>query len=150
MRELLLFCEDSFHENFVVPIIRRIAEDQALSPAIKVASSVGGLPKLVGEFKDLLREVARMKSSPPECIVVVADANCLGHNERKNLFVDMIRNHHPGFEQIGYAAQLGGQEWAEDVAGAMDLTRAEIAEASFGLFTKAIRGRFAAWKTSAH
>ena len=56
-------------------------------------------------------------------------------NEYKNLLRAEIRS-------SGIDAPLGGEEYAEDIAYAMDLAKAEVREPSFGLFLKMVRGLF--------
>ena len=46
----------------------------------------------------------------------------------------------------GIEAPLGGEEFAEDIVDAFDLGQAETKEPSFGLFLKALKGRFNHWK----
>lgn len=46
----------------------------------------------------------------------------------------------------GIDPPLGGEEYAEDIVAAMDLAKAEIEEPSLGLFLKALKGKFNAWK----
>ena len=41
---------------------------------------------------------------------------------------------------------MGGEEFAEDIAMAMNLGRAEVHEPSLGLFLKGLKAQFNAWK----
>jgi len=81
MREICVFCEDSFHEKFVGALLKRLIAEREIE--VKFLSSEGGLPRMHGEFGDFLRDLSRDRLPIPDAIVVVADANCLGHNGRK-------------------------------------------------------------------
>lgn len=99
MREIILFCEDSFHERFVLALLRRFQVEEGLPVAVKVLTSRGGLPRMRSEFKDFLRDLERDRQSPPDSIIVVVDANCMGHNDRKSEMGGAIQAH-PRFEQL--------------------------------------------------
>ena len=43
MREVILFCEDSFHETFVEALLRRLAKEFGIAIKSKSFSSAGGL-----------------------------------------------------------------------------------------------------------
>ena len=47
----------------------------------------------------------------------------------------------------GIEAPLGGEEYAEDIVMAMNLSQIEAREPSLGLFLKSVKARFNAWKT---
>lgn len=51
------------------------------------------------EFKEFLRDVSRQGQPFPDSIVVVVDANCQGHNERKKL-MDGVLARYPTFQQL--------------------------------------------------
>jgi hypothetical protein len=65
MRDILLFCEDSFHEKFIGALLRRFEEEQ------------GGLPRMHAEFSNFLRDLARDRRPLPDAVIAVADANVL-------------------------------------------------------------------------
>ncbi len=196
-RSILLFCEDSFHEKFVAALIHRFNQDYGLNAIVRSYSARGGLPRVHAEFRLFLDYLKRQSDGAPDCIVVVADANCFGFNDRKQLLEKALAQH-AGFEQlVCYAIPdphierwmlvdsaafkevfgrgctlpsvkcakgeykklllteikksridppLGGEEYAEDIVAAMDLAKAEIEEPSLGLFLKALKGKFNAWK----
>lgn len=197
MREITLFCEDSFHEKFIGAMLRRFDRDYGVGVSLSPLSSRGGLSKMHHEFKEFLRDLDRQRQPLPDAIVVVLDANCLGYNERKTL-MDGQLGPYPAFQQLvsyaipdphierwmlvdpiafqlvlgrgctlpaikcakdeyknllrreiresGIEAPLGGEEYAEDLVMAMNLSQVEAHEASFGLFLKSLKARFNAWK----
>lgn len=83
MPEVTLFCEDSFHEKVVGAILARFEREYGVQVLPNFFSARGGLPRMHGEFKDFLRDLSRGRQSPPDALIVVADANCLGYNDRK-------------------------------------------------------------------
>ncbi len=83
MPEVTLFCEDSFHEKLVGAMLARFEKEYGIQILPSFLSARGGLPRMHGEFKDFLRDLSRGRQSPPDALIVVADANCLGYNDRK-------------------------------------------------------------------
>ncbi|MDX2151662.1 MAG: hypothetical protein SFV54_13070 [Bryobacteraceae bacterium] len=104
MPDILMFCEDSFHERFLTALLKRVGRECGVHPDLKVASGRGGLPKLAGEFKDFMRDATRPGLTPLLQILVVADANCLGYHDRRAAFATVVRNFYPSLEQyVEYA-----------------------------------------------
>ena len=83
MPEVALFCEDSFHEKLVGAMLARFEKEYDIQIQPRFFSARGGLPRMHGEFKDFLRDLSRGHQSLPDALIVVADANCLGYNDRK-------------------------------------------------------------------
>lgn len=50
--------------------------------------------------------------------------------------------------ESGIDAPLGGEEFAEDIVRAMDLSRVEVHEASLRLFLRSLKAQFIAWRAS--
>jgi len=103
MRDIFLFCEDSFHERFVGALIRRFEEERWLKVNPVFLSAQGGLPRMQGEFRDFLRDLARDRHRIPDAVVVVADANCLGHHGRRELLEGALARF-PQFQQLVFYA----------------------------------------------
>lgn len=99
MPDIALFCEDSFHEKFIGALIQRLEDERQVGVNPVFLSSQGGLSRMHGEFKDFLRDLARDRQALPDAVIVVADANCLGHNGRKAL-MDGALSHYPQFQQL--------------------------------------------------
>jgi len=99
MPEVTLFCEDSFHEKFVGAVLQRFQQEHQVGVNARFLSSQGGLPRMHGEFKDFLRDLDRERESTPDAVIVVADANCKGYNERRELMNRVVANY-PRFEQL--------------------------------------------------
>ena len=200
MRDISIFCEDSFHENFVGAMLHRFGLDYGVAISCRFLSSRGGLPKMQTEFKEFLRDLGRERIAPPDCILAVLDANCAGYNERKGI-MDRVLETFPRFQQIvsyaipdphierwmlvddmafqavfgrgctlpalkcakneykqllakeirdsGVEPLLGGAEFAEDIVNKMNIGRAEVREASLGLFLRALKMLFNTWSNRA-
>lgn len=95
MREIVLFCEDSFHETFVQAMLARFSTNYGIPIHQTAYSARGGLPRMHGELKQFLRDLRRDEGSAPDALIVVADANCLGHNARRKMFHDIVEAYPP-------------------------------------------------------
>ena len=99
MPEITLFCEDSFHEKFIGAMLRRFGNEYRVGVTPRFLSAQGGLPRMHYEFKDFLRDLSRQRQQLPDSIIVVVDANCEGHNGRKEL-MDGVLAPYPQFQQL--------------------------------------------------
>jgi hypothetical protein len=102
MREISLFCEDSFHERFVGALIKRFQRDYGVAAKVRILSAAGGLPRMHFEFKSFLRDLSRGMSSP-DAVIAVVDANCKEYNGRK-AELDKVLGHYPQFEGVVHYA----------------------------------------------
>ena len=80
MREIVLFGEDYGHEAVLVPLIKRLADEQGADIRVTALSCRHGHGRAVGELADFLRDVATGLAGLPDLIVVAIDANCNGLN----------------------------------------------------------------------
>jgi len=55
------------------------------------------------EFRELLRDLDNERRQLPDCIVVVLDANCIGHTERKQE-IDKVVESYPRFQPLVHCA----------------------------------------------
>jgi len=99
MPEINVFCEDSFHENFVGAMLRRFESEYQVASSFRFLSARGGLPHMHWEFEEFLRDLERGRLPRPDSVVVVLDANCIGYNERKKQMEGVVETH-PQFQQI--------------------------------------------------
>lgn len=99
MPEIIVFCEDSFHEKFVGAMLRRFESEYHVKSSFRILSARGGLSKMHWELGEFLRDLDRGRFSLPDSVVVVVDANCLGYNERKKI-MDRVVEDYPQFQQI--------------------------------------------------
>ena len=82
MPEIALFVEDFAHRQVIGAIVRRIAGDLGLDVRLDWRNVRHGYGRVVREFNDFLRDLARQHGPTPDLIVVATDANCKGLNER--------------------------------------------------------------------
>jgi hypothetical protein len=99
MPEISVFCEDSFHENFVGAMLRRFESEYEVGSSFRFLSARGGLPQMHSEFGEFLRDLAKDRLPLPDSVVVVLDANCAGYNERKKVMARVVESY-PQFQQI--------------------------------------------------
>lgn len=84
-----LFCEDSAHESCARAIISRIARELQIDVNVHVGSARFGLPRLKRELRDFQSSL-RQGSGTPDLLVVVADGNDAGPNERQREVAEVI------------------------------------------------------------
>ncbi len=103
MREIILFCEDSFHEKFVGELVRRFGADYEVDINIRILSAQGGLPKMQNEFKRFLADFNKQSERTPDAVIVVVDANCKGHTSRKKEMDSQLRDYPELQNCVSYA-----------------------------------------------
>lgn len=103
MRDIALFCEDSFHEAYAKALILRICAEVELAANLKTYSATGGLPRMHHEFERFLRDMQRNIVAMPDILVVVLDANCVGYVQRRKL-IDQVVEKYP---QLGPPVVVG-------------------------------------------
>ena len=88
-----LFVEDEHHEMFCQPIIRRFAKNFSLVPIIKPVNVRGGHGRALSELRAFQQalEKNRLPGGMPDLLLVVIDANCLGHQEAKRKIQESIK-----------------------------------------------------------
>ena len=84
-----LFCEDSAHESCARAVISRIARELQIDLNVHVGSARFGLPRLKRELRDF-QSLLRQGSGTPDLLVVVADGNDAGPNERQREVAEVI------------------------------------------------------------
>ena len=73
-----LFVEDRAHEEFLKPLLMRIAQDEHITVWVRVRSATGGHARAIAEFKLYQRVMSRSPLSSAEAglIIVAIDGNC--------------------------------------------------------------------------
>jgi len=99
MLEIIVFCEDSFHQNFVGAMLRRFESEYQVASTFRFLSARGGLPHMHWEFGEFLRDLDRGRL--PRLIRWWScwTRNCMGYNERKQV-MDGVVEKYPQFQQI--------------------------------------------------
>ena len=92
-----LFVEDAAHEEFLKPLIWRLAADEDRSVRIRVRSALGGHPRALAELRLYQRVTGLMASGeiPADVVVVAIDANCSPYATARNRIREAVL---PAFE----------------------------------------------------
>jgi hypothetical protein len=99
MPSLVLFGEDTFHEDFVSVLVRRLSEEYGIQVSIRPYSVRGGITRMHHELGEFLRDLANDDEVLPDAIIAATDANCVGYVERKGVLERVLRNI-PQFEYL--------------------------------------------------
>ena len=83
MRNINLFVEDVAHEDFLVALIQRLANEYNVEINIKASSVRGGRGTVITELKQYLRDLQYNKEDLPDLVIVGTDSNCKGLSERE-------------------------------------------------------------------
>lgn len=84
MRNINLFVEDVAHEDFLIALIRRFAEEYIIEINFKASSVRGGSGTVLSELKQFVRDLQQNKEVHPDLVIVGTDSNCKGLMEREN------------------------------------------------------------------
>lgn len=83
MRRISLFTEDTGHEEFLLPLLQRIADQYEVSVVLKPLSVRGGYGKVAEELEEYVQEIIEYREGIPDLLLVATDANCQGFIERR-------------------------------------------------------------------
>jgi hypothetical protein len=81
MREIMLFVEDFAHQQIIDALVQRFGRDHGIEMHLSWRSARRGHGRVMQEFEEFLRDLAR-QGHLPDMIIVATDANCKGLNER--------------------------------------------------------------------
>lgn len=81
-----LFVEDRAHEEFLKPLIVRIAREENVSVEVRVRSARGGHGHAMHEYElyQTILEKGLMSNSNPDVIVVAIDGNCTTFSKKRD------------------------------------------------------------------
>ena len=82
MREVAIFVEDYAHEQVIGTLVERIAAECNIRVRLDWRNAVRGHGEVVAQLRNYLRDLRHQGGPWPDLIVVAADANCKGLNER--------------------------------------------------------------------
>lgn len=82
MFDVILFCEDSAHEQVISALLRKLAGAQDIRVHLSIRNAVGGQGKAVSEMEEFLNAFSAGREHLPDLIVVAVDANCKGLNRQ--------------------------------------------------------------------
>lgn len=81
MPEIVVFAEDSAHEEFIKAVLKRCSIDFKISVTPTFASVRGGHGKAIQELRQFMNEIKRGRKNIPDLIIVALDSNCKGYSE---------------------------------------------------------------------
>jgi hypothetical protein len=99
MPEIVVFCEDTFHEKFIQALLKRFETDYGIAVTKRVLSARGGFAPMQSSLARFLNDLANDRQHLPDAIVIAADANSKGVNARRAELRDAVEKH-PQFEHI--------------------------------------------------
>ena len=83
MRNIYLFVEDAAHEDFLVALVQRLANEYNVTTNIKASGVRRGHGKVITELKQYQRDLQRNKEDLPDLVIVGTDSNCKKILERE-------------------------------------------------------------------
>ncbi len=88
-RSVDLFCEDRGHEQFVRPLVTRLASKVGVNVQVRVRSARGGHGRAESELKAWQRAATRL-GDVPDLLIVVIDGNCTGWHAARAALLEVI------------------------------------------------------------
>jgi len=78
-----LFVEDKGHEDFLRPLVERVADEEKRTILLKIRSARGGHPRVISELRIYQESVEKGVADlrMPDLLVVAIDTNCKGYGE---------------------------------------------------------------------
>lgn len=86
MVRVVLFGEDSAHQQIISPLVDRIADEYGLNLTLDWRSAVRGHGRVIQELANYFRDLGGQGGSYPDLIIAATDANCQGLNQRTREF----------------------------------------------------------------
>jgi hypothetical protein len=77
MKDIVVFCEDTGHEEVITPLVARISEEFDIDIDVQVVSSTGGHGQTLIELREYVEDL-RSFAGLPDLIIVGRDSNCRG------------------------------------------------------------------------
>jgi hypothetical protein len=92
---VILFVEDRAHEEFLKPLVHRVASEAGRTLTIRSYSARGGHPRALDELQTFQRLVERqvLGLSEPDVLVVGIDANCNPWHRVRARVLDTLAPH---------------------------------------------------------
>lgn len=85
-----LIVEDSGHELFLRPLIRKLGYERHVPIDIRTVSSAHGRPKVLAEANGYAETSAALGVGLPDTLIVATDGNCVGFVQRRNEVVNVL------------------------------------------------------------
>ncbi len=102
---ILYFLEDRLQEGFIKALVERIARDSGVNThhLVHDVRSARGGSKVIGEFKQFIRDTQNAKQQEGDVLIIAIDGNCKGFNEMKKRLAKCIKPNHLLSQKIVYA-----------------------------------------------
>ncbi len=81
--EIDLSCEDRAHEEFLIPVIRRLAHEVGVSVRLRTLAARGGHPRALQAFRKAQRVALKGGAPLADLLIVAIDANCSSLTKQK-------------------------------------------------------------------
>ena len=105
MRNINLFVEDVAHEDFLLALIHRLANEYKVQTNLVSSSVRGGRGKVITELKQYMQDLQHINMILPDLVIVGTDSNCKELLEREkeinqvtsnlsSIFINMIPEPH--------------------------------------------------------
>ena len=78
-----LFVEDRAHEQFLIPLLHRIAKEESVAVTVRVRAARGGHARTIHEFELYQRLVEKGATDTPDLVIVGIDGNCTTSAKKK-------------------------------------------------------------------
>lgn len=89
-----LFAEDRAHEEWLRPLLERLANQEGVVARVRVRSARGGHGRVITELKTYQRSFERgIGGRMPDILVAAIDANCSSHAEAHRSVQDALQEH---------------------------------------------------------
>ena len=89
MPDIVLFAEDSAHEQIIGSMLRCLAHTIGVKINLKCLNATGGHGQVLASLKRFVSDTKLSQVSVPDLIVVAIDANCHGYNGRKQEIIEI-------------------------------------------------------------
>ncbi len=78
-----LFVEDHAHEEFLGPLVCRVAEEETVTAEVRIRSARGGHARAIDEFRLYQKLIEKKPALSPRFVVVGIDGNCATFTKKK-------------------------------------------------------------------
>ncbi len=100
-RVVALFVEDRAHQEFLKPLLLRIAREENVAAKVRVFTARGGHARAIDEFQLFQRLIQKGVEATPDLVVVGIDGNCVTFGKKRN---EILRATEERFKHMVIAA----------------------------------------------
>ena len=81
--EVECFLEDRAHQEFLVPLMERVAQEEKLALRLRLRIARGGRPRVMTAYREYQIVLERTGATAPDLMVVSIDGNCATFSEAR-------------------------------------------------------------------